>query len=196
MKRASWLWSRNTWWNTCVPPENYRVDELRNRAQSATSLSKSRGPAWNLMGVRAIEHTRPALSRVPFLSSHFHQVPRHRDKLYDCSFLRVPPRSTDLWSTIVRYLLPFTSFFIIFLFFFFFFEIYAGAIQNREYFMLFFGRSCAGRWILLDDNAIQLFEILLYYIALLPFPEPILRLFGKNLWIFDLPVRYIVPRVF
>lgn len=46
-------------------------------------------------------YQRPALSRfsrVPFLPSHFHQVSRHRDKLYDCSFLRVPPRSTDLWS--------------------------------------------------------------------------------------------------
>lgn len=73
------------------------------------------------MGVRAIEHTRPALSRVPFLSSHFHQVPRHRDKLYDCSFLRVPPRSTDLWSTIVRYLLPFTPFFLLFFYFSFLF---------------------------------------------------------------------------
>lgn len=80
-------------------------------------------------------YQRPALSRfsrAPFLSSHFHQVSSHRDKLYDCSFLRVPPRSTDLWSNHRSLSSSFyLSFFYYFLsIFFHFFEIYDEAIQN------------------------------------------------------------------
>lgn len=128
-------------WNTCaftVSPENYRVDELRNRhGHNVGNVIKQitrTGLKFNGCS-RHRAYQRPALSRfsrAPFLSSHFHQVSSHRDKLYDCSFLRVPPRSTDLWSNHRSLSSSFyLSFFYYFLFIFFhFFEIYDEAIQN------------------------------------------------------------------
>lgn len=98
-----------------------------------------------------------------------------------CAYHRVPP---IYGATIVRYLLPFT-------FPFFFSPIFSRftmKLFRTECFTLFFrSRICAvGRWILLDDNAIQLYEILYFVLDII---VPLFRNdLMKELWIFDLSI--------
>lgn len=145
------------------------------------------------MGVRAIEHTRD-LRFLVFLVLPFSRATSTRylatainyTIVAFCAYHRVPP---IYGATIVRYLLPFTFLFSII--FFLFFSIFLRFTMKlfRMFHVLFWSRSRAvGRWILLDDNAIRLFEILFLY----SFQNLSLITFSKELWIFYLSVQYIV----
>lgn len=120
------------------------------------------------MGVRAIEHTRD-LRFLVFLVLPFSRATSTRylatainyTIVAFCAYHRVPP---IYGATIVRYLLPFTFLFSII--FFLFFSIFLRFTMKlfRMFHVLFWSKSRAvGRWILLDDNAIRLFEILFLY---------------------------------
>lgn len=118
------------------------------------------------MGVRAIEHTRD-LRFLVFLVLPFSRATSTRylatainyTIVAFCAYHRVPP---IYGATIVRYLLPFTFLFSII--FFLFFSIFLRFTMKlfRMFHVLFWSRA-VGRWILLDDNAIRLFEILFLY---------------------------------
>lgn len=118
------------------------------------------------MGVRAIEHTRDPRFLVflvlPFsraTSTRYLATAINYTIVAFCAYHRVPP---IYGATIVRYLLPFTFLFSII--FFLFFSIFLRFTMKlfRMFHVLFWSRA-VGRWILLDDNAIRLFEILFLY---------------------------------
>lgn len=143
------------------------------------------------MGVRAIEHTRDPRFLVflvlPFsraTSTRYLATAINYTIVAFCAYHRVPP---IYGATIVRYLLPFTFLFSII--FFLFFSIFLRFTMKlfRMFHVLFWSRT-VGRWILLDDNAIRLFEILFLY----SFQNLSLITFSKELWIFYLSVQYIV----
>lgn len=143
------------------------------------------------MGVRAIEHTRDPRFLVflvlPFsraTSTRYLATAINYTIVAFCAYHRVPP---IYGATIVRYLLPFTFLFSII--FFLFFSIFLRFTMKlfRMFHVLFWSRA-VGRWILLDDNAIRLFEILFLY----SFQNLFLITFSKELWIFYLSVQYIV----
>lgn len=199
MKRVL-AWFHNTWRNTCVRrfPWKLLCTSFVTECTSCTvgnvikQITRT-GLKFNGCS-RHRAYQRPALSRfsrVPFLSSHFHQVSRHRDKLYDCSFLRVPPRSTDLWSNHRSLSSSFYLFFflsIIFFIFFYFFEIYDGAIQNRMFYALFFGRSCA---VVRDEfcSMIMRFNCWRYCIPCIRYCSSILF---RILWLFGKSYEFLI----
>lgn len=144
------------------------------------------------MGVRAIEHTRD-LRFLVFLVLPFSRATSTRylatainyTIVAFCAYHRVPP---IYGATIVRYLLPFTFLFSII--FFLFFSIFLRFTMKlfRMFHVLFWSRA-VGRWILLDDNAIRLFEILFLYsfqnLFLITFCERVMNfLFIRSIYCF------------